>query len=520
MIIACSVKALQAVRQACANRIGKDGARPTIVDEKGTVVAVRRQLAARSMVDRFVWNLDLETSPVVDRDGKTSGYLTIGYLHNAVFRCTVVLNGLDDTDLCEIASRAGKGIRTLFDDFNIVPDATDAYLAKADDIDFAIRRECGVSFGSYDQLCWPKALLVPNGDRSATASVNHAKMHHQDILFGGGNPPSVSTRLIDRSGSFNLNREIVKYKGASGGYDVPLRRTRRAVQGLLHGNMAPAVTLRMRLLDHGYSWNGKDDAAFQTVPGFHRDVVVPLSASLSWLHQVIQKMMFWADYHLHAFRFLELDAREMLEHAFKSIYGFWECDVRDAAMLDKAVSNVFDAEGEEGFVRKTRMSLRWLYHDFMGAMEREGVIAEDFPSERLPEDRPLGEFILGTDGYKGFLEMTGGSGIKETIDAWGLYYNYDFGDDWELSIEPIGFSVEDLSCLPRIVGASGHTPPEDCGGLSGFREFLAFLESGECKDIDGCNLEQWARGNGWQPFEGLEKLEDLFDQPSTWEGCL
>lgn len=64
-------------------------------------------------------------------------------------------------------------------------------------------------------------------------------------------------------------------------------------------------------------------------------------------------------------------------------------------------------------------------------MEREGVIAEDFPSERLPEDCPLGWFILGTDGYKGFMEMTGGSGIKETIDAWGLYYNYDFGDDWE-----------------------------------------------------------------------------------------
>ena len=96
-------------------------------------------------------------------DGKTFGYLAIGCLHNAAFRYTVVPNGLDDADLCEIAERAGKGIRTLFDGFNIVLDVTDTYLAKADDIDFAIGRECGVllaatiSFAGRRRFWFPMA---------------------------------------------------------------------------------------------------------------------------------------------------------------------------------------------------------------------------------------------------------------------------------------------------------------------------------------------------------------------------
>lgn len=514
MIISCSAKALQRIKQARADRIGKDDARPTVADDKETVAAARRIIAADPSSARLVWNLDLETSPVVDGKGDVSGHLTVGYLHNAACRCTVVLNGLDDADLCRIAEVARRGIRTLFDDFNIPPGATEAHLERADVLDAEVRKGCGILPGGYRELLRPRALLVPNGDRAATASVNHAKALHRDILFGGGAPPALSSEPVDRTGCFYLNREYVKYKG--GEYDAPLRRAREMALGSVRGERAPAVTLRLRLVDDGYLYRGGGGAGPSGVPEVYRDVVVPLSAPLSWLHQVIQRTMLWADYHLHAFRFLDFGAREMLEHAFKSIYGAWDWEERDAMERGERPYNAFESEGEAGFVRATRMDLRWLYHDFMGAMEREGVLEEDFPCERLPEDCPLGMLLLGSEGYRAALGMAERGGLEGQLDSQGLYYNYDFGDNWELSVVALGYSEEDLSELPRIVGAAGHTPPEDCGGIGGFEDFLAALESGDAVDSDGVDLEQWARGNGWQPFEGLDRLEGLFDRPSTW----
>ena len=50
-------------------------------------------------------------------------------------------------------------------------------------------------------------------------------------------------------------------------------------------------------------------------------------------------------------------------------------------------------------------------------------------------------------------------------------YVYDFGDDWvhDITVEKvISGNSEDPVCL----GGRRHRPPEDCGGVSGYREFL------------------------------------------------
>ena len=52
-------------------------------------------------------------------------------------------------------------------------------------------------------------------------------------------------------------------------------------------------------------------------------------------------------------------------------------------------------------------------------------------------------------------------------------YTYDFGDNWEheILVEKI-IAGDSGSERPLCLGGKRHRPPEDCGGLWGYREFL------------------------------------------------
>jgi hypothetical protein len=52
-------------------------------------------------------------------------------------------------------------------------------------------------------------------------------------------------------------------------------------------------------------------------------------------------------------------------------------------------------------------------------------------------------------------------------------YRYDFGDGWEHDILLEGLMIKEPSIkYPRCVGGEFKCPPEDCGGVSGFFDFL------------------------------------------------
>jgi Plasmid pRiA4b ORF-3-like protein len=57
-------------------------------------------------------------------------------------------------------------------------------------------------------------------------------------------------------------------------------------------------------------------------------------------------------------------------------------------------------------------------------------------------------------------------------------YVYDFGDDWvhDVSVEKV-FSGNSGSEVPVCLGGKRHRPPEDCGGVHGYREFLKAIRS-------------------------------------------
>lgn len=56
------------------------------------------------------------------------------------------------------------------------------------------------------------------------------------------------------------------------------------------------------------------------------------------------------------------------------------------------------------------------------------------------------------------------------------YYLYDFGDGWnhKVTLEKI-FDPEANVKYPRCVAGKRHCPPEDCGGIEGYKELLEIL---------------------------------------------
>jgi hypothetical protein len=53
-----------------------------------------------------------------------------------------------------------------------------------------------------------------------------------------------------------------------------------------------------------------------------------------------------------------------------------------------------------------------------------------------------------------------------------MRYRYDFGDDWEHTLEFEGVEAADGGRYPRCVAGAGACPPEDVGGTRGYAQFL------------------------------------------------
>jgi len=78
-----------------------------------------------------------------------------------------------------------------------------------------------------------------------------------------------------------------------------------------------------------------------------------------------------------------------------------------------------------------------------------------------------------------------------------LDYNYDFGDDWwvEISVVGTGKPLPKVR-YPRCVAGERAGPPEDCGGLGGFKELRAAHKNPVTEDAK--ELLEWV-GEDWDP---------------------
>jgi hypothetical protein len=72
-------------------------------------------------------------------------------------------------------------------------------------------------------------------------------------------------------------------------------------------------------------------------------------------------------------------------------------------------------------------------------------------------------------------------------------YVYDFGDDWEHSVVYEGEQpVDETATYPQCVSGAGRCPPEDCGDIDGYTEFLAVIANPAHPEHE--SSLQWAGG--------------------------
>jgi hypothetical protein len=85
------------------------------------------------------------------------------------------------------------------------------------------------------------------------------------------------------------------------------------------------------------------------------------------------------------------------------------------------------------------------------------------------------------------MRLTLAGAIKSGVRR--FFYTYDFGDDWEheIVIEGKKAAIDGLR-YPICIAGKMNCPPEDCGGVWGYRELLAALADPSSK-----NHEVWSQ---------------------------
>ena len=149
-------------------------------------------------------------------------------------------------------------------------------------------------------------------------------------------------------------------------------------------------------------------------------------------------------------------------------------------------------------------AMGWLdhhLHEFrlLDPTEKE-VVSIGIPTDEDPIDRPV---IPGWDvPLSRFFERRG-------WHAPPAMYAYDFGDDWEHVIVHEGMEpVEESLTYPRCVSGARRGPPEDCGGVHGYAEFLQAIARPNHPEHE--SLLQWA-GGSFDPDAFMPAV--VFDDP-------
>lgn len=89
-------------------------------------------------------------------------------------------------------------------------------------------------------------------------------------------------------------------------------------------------------------------------------------------------------------------------------------------------------------------------------------------------------------------------------------YAYDFGDDWQHVVVHEGMeSAEDALSYPRCIGGARRCPPEDCGGVHGYAEFLQTIANP--RHPEHHSTLRWAGGE-YDP-DAFDPSAIVFDNP-------
>lgn len=292
-----------------------------------------------------------------------------------------------------------------------------------------------------------------------------------------------------------------------------------------------------------------------------RDILIPSDMTLHNLHYTLQTLFGWQNSHLRRFILPEEIYNRLTCRTVKGwtdLVGtlfqcpseceqdvFWDDDYQSGSIktwLKKKYTGPYLFHG-------IMEELKWAQNDIKQLIENFAIVEveepfNDYMNRRKLDDKtkphiikkaPLIELTLeemnnsiiiesGTESLLERLEVATVLAFKDydiCIDknifpvTHKLIYNYDFGDDWIITITKEkdckellenGYISEDELFEAETTVVTKHRPVcihkdgvsvlDDVGGMHGFLEFLRNVYEGENKE-EGRNLKAWAQSLGW-----------------------
>jgi Plasmid pRiA4b ORF-3-like protein len=99
------------------------------------------------------------------------------------------------------------------------------------------------------------------------------------------------------------------------------------------------------------------------------------------------------------------------------------------------------------------------------------------------------------------LKMETGYQVKPFLSG-KIVYTYDFGDDWEHTIELEQVLHDSTVNYPVCVDGEGNAPPEDVGAEPGFDHFLTIIQ--DPSHPDHVQMKEWGEMQGYEEFDSEE----------------
>lgn len=118
--------------------------------------------------------------------------------------------------------------------------------------------------------------------------------------------------------------------------------------------------------------------------------------------------------------------------------------------------------------------------------------------------------------YKNSLRTKLSDIVPESGRGLRLDYEYDFGDSWHHDILLEGIKPREPGVhYPRCVAGEGACPPEDCGGVWGFAEFIEIMANPRNKRRR--EMEDWYRGPfDPEDFDAVEATKRMQEGLPDW----
>ena len=129
------------------------------------------------------------------------------------------------------------------------------------------------------------------------------------------------------------------------------------------------------------------------------------------------------------------------------------------------------------------------------------LVSIGIPIDEEPDDRPL---------MKSWEVPLSRYFARGSWDAPLAMYAYNFGDDWQHVLVHEGMEPAELSQpYPLCISGARRCPPEDCGGIHGYAEFLRAIANR--RHPEHRSMLEWVGGT-YDP-DAFDPREVVFDNP-------